>query len=212
MAPIISGFVIANSVSEQWSPVSIICAVISIVSVMLMFTAEYGALHVQAGAYGSERRFLLRVPVALLLPLMLAWAALSASLVVFDELINRQNLVGSLIAGVISALLLWQLTPRIHRLSKRWLVRVPAGWVIHDGMMLAENLLIRSHNVSSISLALHGTEALDLSGVTPGVPYEIQLREMSDVRLSKLGSQLLKTMDVLHVKALLVATSRTPLN
>ena len=78
--------------------------------------------------------------------------------------------------------------------------------------MLAENLLIRSHNVSSISLALHDTEALDLSGVTPGVPYEILLREMTDVRLSKLGSQLLKTMDVLHVKALLVATSRTPLN
>jgi hypothetical protein len=106
----------------------------------------------------------------------------------------------------------WKFAPQMHRLSKRWLVRVPAGWVVHDDLMLAENLLIRSHNLTAMDFALADSEALDLSGMTRGVPIQISLREMTDVRLSQLGARLLKTMDVLHVQAFLVATTRTPLN
>ena len=63
-----------------------------------------------------------------------------------------------------------------------------------------------------MDFALQGTEALDLSGLTRGVPIQLTLREMTDVRLSTLGARLLKTMDALHVQAFLVATTRTPLN
>jgi hypothetical protein len=63
-----------------------------------------------------------------------------------------------------------------------------------------------------MELALADSEALDLSGMTRGVPTQFTLREMTDVRLSKLGARLLKTMDALHVQAFLVATTRTPLN
>jgi hypothetical protein len=44
--------------------------------------------------------------------------------------------------------------------------------------------------------------------MTRGVPTEVQLREMTDVRLTPLAAKLLKTVDALHVKAFLVAPSR----
>ena len=177
-----------------------------------MFTAEFGSTHVQAGAYGNERRFLLRIPVAVFAPLTIIWIITAASLLLLDEFINRKQLVGVCLCAIAAGLLIWKFAPQMHLLSKRWLVRVPAGWVVHDGLILAENLLVRSHSVMSVAPALENTQALDLSGVTAGIPHEIQLREMTDVRLSKLGSRLLKTMDVLHVQSFLVATSRTPLN
>jgi hypothetical protein len=109
---------------------------------------------------------------------------------------------------VLSVGLLWQLPVRLHRLSRRWLVKVPAGWVVHDDLVLNENLLIKKHDVVSMSLALEGSEAIDLTGMTRGVPIEVQLCEMTDVRLTSLAAKLLKTVDALHVKAFLIAPSR----
>ena len=109
---------------------------------------------------------------------------------------------------MLSVGLLWQLPVRLHRLSRRWLVKVPAGWVVHDDVVLSENLLIKTHEVVSMQLALEGSEAIDLTGMTRGVPIEVQLREMTDVRLTPLAAKLLKTVDALHVKAFLVAPTR----
>jgi hypothetical protein len=93
-------------------------------------------------------------------------------------------------------------------MSRRWLVKVPAGWVVHDDVVLSENMLIKTHEVMSMNLALEGSEAIDLTGMTRGVPIEVQLREMTDVRLTPLAAKLLKTVDALHVKAFLVAPTR----
>ena len=80
--------------------------------------------------------------------------------------------------------------------------------VTHDGPLLAEDLLMRSHNVVSLQLAPADTDAIDLSGITYGIPLEISLREMTDVRLTPLLSKVTKTVDALHVKQLLVAPSQ----
>ena len=68
--------------------------------------------------------------------------------------------------------------------------------------------MVKTHDVVSINLALEGSEALDLTGMTRGIPVEVQLREMTDVRLTPLAAKLLKTVDALHVKAFLVAPTR----
>jgi hypothetical protein len=179
---------------------------------MLMYTADYGSAHVQAGAYGNERRFLLRIPAPVVLPTLITWALFATVLVVLENAVKSENYVlgTPLLLALIA--MSWKFAPQMHRLSKRWLVRVPAGWVVHDDLLLAENLLVRSHNLVAIDFALAESDALDLSGMTRGVPIQISLREMTDVRLSQLGARLLKTMDVLHVQAFLVATTRTPLN
>ena len=212
LAPIAVFYSAVYALSESLSSLNIAVVTCGIISLMLMYTADYGSAHVQAGAYGNERRFLLRIPAPVVIPTLITWALFATVLVVLENAVQSENYVLSipLLLALIS--MSWKFAPQMHRLSKRWLVRVPAGWVVHDDLMLAENLLIRSHNLTAMDFALADSEALDLSGMTRGVPIQISLREMTDVRLSQLGARLLKTMDVLHVQAFLVATTRTPLN
>ena len=212
LAPIVVFYSVVYALSESLSSLNIAVVTCGIISLMLMFTADYGSAHVQAGAYGNERRFLLRIPAPVVLPTLITWALFATVLVVLENAVQSENYVLSIPLLLALIAMSWKFAPQMHRLSKRWLVRVPAGWVVHDDLLLAENLLVRSHNLVAINFALADSEALDLSGMTRGVPIQISLREMTDVRLSQLGARLLKTMDVLHVQAFLVATTRTPLN
>ena len=212
LAPIVVFYSVVYALSESLSSLNIAVVTCGIISLMLMFTADYGSAHVQAGAYGNERRFLLRIPAPVVLPTLITWALFATVLVVLENAVQSENYVLGIPLLLALIAMSWKFAPQMHRLSKRWLVRVPAGWVVHDDLMLVENLLIRSHNLTAMDFALADSEALDLSGMTRGVPIQISLREMTDVRLSQLGARLLKTMDVLHVQAFLVATTRTPLN
>jgi hypothetical protein len=211
VAPVATGLLLVGLSNSSWQIAHVSGAVCAVITLMFIFSAEYGTLHVQAGAYGDERRFLLKVPAPIILPTLLAWLLLVVFVGVPPLLLAEQLWVAGAIGVVIGLLLLWKLAPQLHRLSCRWLVRVPAGWVVHDSVVLSENLMLRKHDVVSMQLALAGSEALDLTGMTRGIPVELQLRDMVDVRLSPLNAKMLKTLDVLHVKALLVAPSRSRL-
>ena len=187
---------------------NVIGAVCALVALVLIYTSDYGSIHVQAGAYGDERRYLLRVPAPIVMPLVLGWGVMMVVVCITPLMLASEQYVIGGIGIVLSVGLLRQLPVRLHRLSRRWLVKVPAGWVVHDDVVLSENLLIKTHDVVSMSLALEGSKAIDLTGMTRGVPVEVQLREMTDVRLTPLAAKLLKTVDALHVKAFLVAPSR----
>ena len=207
-SPVVFIFLIAQLPAEEFEVLPVAIATASLVALLLIYTSDFGVTQVQAGAYGNERRFLLRIPVSLALPSLLTWAVLAALFVVSDNLLGNELWVGGSIVSVCTAAAIWKFTPQLHRLSLRWLVRVPAGWVIHDGVLLAENLLLRTHNITTMQLAPAGTEAIDLSGITYGIPLEISLREMTDVRLTPLLSKVTKTVDALHVKQMMVAPSQ----
>ena len=207
-SPVVFIYLIAQLPSEDFGVIPVVTATASLVSLLLIYTSDFGMLQVQAGAYGNERRFLLRIPVSLVLPSLITWVVLSALFVLADNLFASSLWVGGLVVLFLAAAAIWKFAPQLHRLSLRWLVRVPAGWVIHDGVLLAENLLMRSHDVAALRLAPADTEAIDLSGITYGIPLEISLREMTDVRLTPLLSKVTKTVDGLHVKQLLVSPSQ----
>lgn len=212
LTPIVVFYSIAHMLSESFSSKNIAVSTCGLVSLMLVFTGEYGSVHVQAGAYGNERRFLLRIPAPVVLPTLIIWALFASAVIALEIATQNKNYFVAIPVLLATFAASWKFAPQMHRLSKRWLVRVPAGWVVHDDLLLAENLLIRSHNLVAMDFALANSEALDISGMTRGVPVQVTLREMTDVRLSQLGARLLKTVDVLHVQAFLVATTRTPLN
>jgi len=207
-SPVVFIALIAQLPAEDFGILPVAVSTAALISLLLIYTSDFGMIQVQAGAYGNERRFLLRIPASLVLPSFLTWAVLATLFVVADNLFGSDLWIGGFIASVLAAAAIWRFAPELHRLSLRWLVRVPAGWVIHDGVLLAENLLMRSHNVASLQLAPADTEAIDLSGITYGIPLEISLREMTDVCLTPLLSKVTKTVDVLHVKQLLVSPSQ----
>ena len=207
-SPVVFIALIAQLPAEDFGILPVAVSTAALISLLLIYTSDFGMIQVQAGAYGNERRFLLRIPASLVLPSFLTWAVLATLFVVADNLFGSDLWIGGFIASVCAVAAIWKFTPQLHRLSLRWLVRVPAGWVIHDGVLLAENLLMRSHDVAALQLAPADTEAIDLSGITYGIPLEISLREMTDVRLTPLLSKVTKTVDVLHVMQLLVSPSQ----
>jgi hypothetical protein len=204
-SPVVFIALVTQLPTQEFGVLPVAVTTATLVALLLTYTSDFGMTQVQAGAYGNERRFLLRIPVSLILPSLLTWAVLATLFVVADNLLGKELWVGGSIVSVCAVASILKFAPQLHRLSLRWLVKVPAGWVIHDGVLLAENLLLRTHNITTMQLAPADTEAIDLSGITRGIPIEISLREMTDVRLSPLLSKITKTVDVLHVKQLLVA-------
>ena len=76
---------------------------------------------------------------------------------------------------LVAALALAVLPRRFHLLSRRFLVFVPAGLVVHDHLVLAETALFRWVEVRSVERALAGTTALDLTGGALGAAVEVTL-------------------------------------
>ena len=141
-SPVVFIALIAQLPAEDFGILPVAVSTAALISLLLIYTSDFGMIQVQAGAYGNERRFLLRIPASLVLPSFLTWAVLATLFVVADNLFGSDLWVGGFIASVLAAAAIWKFAPQLHRLSLRWLVRVPAGWVIHDGVLLAENLLL----------------------------------------------------------------------
>jgi len=211
VAPVVTLYMLVGLPDADFSVSAVASATCAVMACLVIFNGDYGSVHVQAGAYGNEKRWLLKVPAPMLLPMLLSWGLLVTVCSFTPLLLASGRWVMGGVGVVLSGVLLWRVAPQLHRLTLRWLVRVPAGWLMHDEVVLAENFVVQKNNIVSMGAALADTEALDLSAMTRGVPVELQLREMIEVRLSPFAARILKTLDVLHVRAFLVACSRTPL-
>jgi hypothetical protein len=79
----------------------------------------------------------------------------------------------------------------LHQLSRRWLVFVPAGVVIHDPIGLFDPLLLVRARVRAFGAALADTQATDLTLGSPGLAVEIALTEKTELvqRLGRSGSR-----------------------
>ncbi len=168
--------------------------------------AEFGRVFVQASAYGEEDRHPLRPPAAFLLVASLAWTiwAMIGLAAAFTAATGRWWLSIVLAVGTVAGFALGM--PRWHRLSRRWLVFVPIGLVVHDDLVLAETLMLRRQRLHRIGLAPADTDAADLTGPAAGHALEIRTIELVDVVLnptSKGGAPR-----PLHLSGCLVAPSR----
>lgn len=159
--------------------------VVGAAATALALGADVAEAFVQASAYGDERRFPLRTPGPLLLgPLEIAWAVPVATLGAGALLLaDRQWIVGGLLLAV-GLVTTPALARRFHRLSRRWLVRVPAGLVLHDHFVLTETLMVPFSDVAEVALAERDTQALDLTGGALGLAVEVRLREAATAVLA----------------------------
>ena len=146
--------------------------------VVLAFLPQTGLLFVNGPAYPNERRFLLAVPGALLLgPVELAWlAAVGAPVTAALLLATGQWIAGGIVVVVAGATT--TLVGRaLHGLSRRWVVFVPAGLVLHDPMSLADPVLFRRQVIETMGPAPATSDSLDLTQRAMGLALELRLRE-----------------------------------
>lgn len=171
-----------------------------------VFSAETGAWCVNGPAYANERRFLLRPPAVLLFgPIPLAGLLCVLGPIAAPLLLAARNWVlggAALALGGPAAVIAFR---SLFGLSQRFLVFVPAGFVVHDGMSLREPVLFSRNMVRQLGPALADSTALDLSQRAAGLALELSLREPADLVIT--APRRRAAMPV-SVDALLVSPTR----
>jgi len=179
---------------------------ISLLASLLIFSGDIGDSFVQLAAYGDERRYLLRCPPAMLLVQVLSWLVwLTLTIVAINLLASDALILGAVVA--IAALLLTIVLPRrFHRFSRRWLVSVPAGLVIHDHVVLAETAMFMNNAVIEVGIDLAPSEAADLSGKCSGIGLLIALKDFDTVVLA--ATPKTPGGSAIHVKSMRICPTR----
>jgi hypothetical protein len=157
-------------------------------AVALAFVPEVGTRFVQGSAYGDERRLLLRPPPMLAAGVVpVAWTMLAGAVVAPVVLLAAGEWWWGGAAAAAGAPLAVLMARSLHGLSRRWVVFVPAGLVLHDGYALDGPVLFPRRLVASLAPALEGTDALDLTAGAAGLALELTLVETVPVVLAARG-------------------------
>jgi hypothetical protein len=158
------------------SVVGVLGVAAAVAVVAIVFRPRLGRAFCQGSAYGDEARYPLRPPGALVLgPLPLLWLFMVAAAAGGPLLLAARQWAPGIVVTLIAILALAVLPRRFHLLSRRFLVFVPAGLVLHDHLVLAETALFRWVEVAAIERALAETTALDLTGGALGAAAEVTL-------------------------------------
>lgn len=208
MRMVVPGALVAAVVAavEAGTVASILTTVFAAAMAVLTASGELGQVFAQGSAYGDEQRFLLRPPAALLVPVVVTWSAWCAAWLIGPLALAAGAWVLGGALTVVALLLTAYLSPRFHRLTRRWLVVVPAGLVLHDHVVLAETVMFVESTLAGVGLAYADTEAADLTGPAAGHAVEIRLHEHSTVVTAPTRAKPGGT--ALHVRSVLVAPSR----
>jgi len=149
-----------------------------VVALATAFFPSTGQAFVDGESYGDEQRFPLRVPGPLLVgPLVLAWAGVVGGLAAGPLLLACRLWVPGAVALAVGLPLARRCAKSLHVLSTRWIVLVPAGFVLHDPLALTDPVLFRRASVRSLGAAEAGTDALDLTCGALGLALEARLVE-----------------------------------
>ena len=212
-APAVLAAAVAAVVTGDPSPLAMAAAVAwSALLTAVVFLPATAIVWVNGPAYPNERRFPLVAPGPLLLgPIEVAWALLvglpvSAALL----LAGGRWVLGGVLAGVATPVATVA-ARALHGLSRRWLVFVPAGVVVHDRTTLADPVLFQRQVIASLTPALAGAlrrrtsvartgtpsapsagapvaaDSLDLTEGAPGLALELRLVE--EVALARAGAR-----------------------
>lgn len=157
---------------------SVVAMTVSTVALLAPFAPGVADRWVQGGAYGHEKRFVLRAPASLLLgPIQVAWLAIAASLSAGPLLLANRMWIAGTIAVVVGAAATTAAVRSFWMLADRWLVVVPAGIVLHDRFALAETVMCPHRSIGSVGAATVGTTAHDFTMGSMGLAIEITMRE-----------------------------------
>lgn len=181
---------------------------VAVVVARVLLSRDVADVLVQGSAYGAEARFALRTPVPYLAPAVLVGSALVASTVGGTLLLAAGNLAAGVPTTVAGALLCWKVPLRLHRLSRRWLVVVPAGLVVHDHLVLGETMMVRRNHLGPVTVEEKAGDEADLTGAVPGRRVKVVMTQPDKVILSPITARTLGTAGALHVTTFAVAPLR----
>lgn len=178
----------------------------SVLTSALVALPEIATWMAAGAAYGDERRFPLRTPP------VIAWTLVPLSVLVAGTgiglgpllLADQRWIPGAAAVGVGVGVAVFPLRS-LHALSRRWLILVPGGVVVHDPLTLSDPVLLRRERIESLipidassgatlDLCLGATSGRVLIGLSEPVPVPVTRRR--------------RTIDVVKAGTLVVSLAR----
>lgn len=181
-----AGFSAATGTSIGWSDwAALATASIATVAVLSPWFTE---TWVDGSSYGSEHRVPLQTPTLLAATAVpLTWLVAVVGAVTGPALLAHRQWGVGVIASVVGAVATRWAAMSLHQLSRRWLVLVPAGLVLHDPLSLAEPQLFPRMAVAAVGPALTDSTALDLTAGASGLVLQLDLTEPVDLLVRRRG-------------------------
>lgn len=159
-------------------------AAVAVGALGLACSAIVGHRGVNGPAYPNERRFLLRPPGFLLFgPIAVATALVGMAIVTGPMLLAARQWAAGALATAVGAAAAFVASRSLHGLSKRFVVFVPAGFVLHDLSAARDPMLFPRAKVERIRPAPADTDSLDLTQRALGLAVEVILTEKFEVTL-----------------------------
>ncbi len=185
----------------------VVAAASSLTATLAVLSADVGQEFIQGSAYGDETRFPLRPPGPLVLGLLpIAWL-ITALLAIAGVLVFGADLwLWGVALSAAAAVVVVGFARRCHRLSRRFAVFVPSGFVLHDHVGLADTAMFTKKSIASFTLARSDTQAADLTASALGPAVELQLKAFTTV--VKAGTFKQPGGTGLHVQAVMFSPSR----
>jgi len=196
------------AVVASFIAVSPLAVFASVVVLIIGFSPLFADVMVQGGAYGEEKRFSLRTPIPQMAPTVVAWGVLSFALIGGSLFITDKQYIAGVPLTILGIVLATRVPKMLHRHSRRWLVIVPAGIVVHDHLVLAETVMSPRSKIASLTVRNDVGESADFTGGVAGKRLAIQLREADKIVLSRITAKILGTTEALHVTTFSVAPRR----
>ena len=177
----------------------------AVLVVLVALAATTGDAFANGSAYGDERRMLLRAPTPLVLgPIPLVWLGAVTGPVLAPVLLAARAWVLGGVVLVVGALGAVAGTRVLHGLSRRWVVFVPAGVVLHDLLAMVDAVFFPRTSITRLGPATdatlrEGEGMVDLTLGAVGVVLQLDLAEPRDIapRRGRTGPD---AVDVSHLR------------
>lgn len=172
--------------------VEILSVLVASLCTAWVLTPWFGAMWVDGSSYGPEERFALRPPVTFsILVVPVTWVAVVVGASAGPLLLAaRQWPVGAALT-VTGAAVVHAGARALHQLSRRWVVMVPAGLVLHDSLTMPEPQLFLRHTVRRLGPApVDGdgdASPEDLTAGAAGLALRLELDEPVELLVRRRG-------------------------
>jgi hypothetical protein len=178
-----SGFAAGSATTSTWA-----AALMGLVCSAIALSPPVADALVDGSSYGPERRIPLRTPVTLVALACATWTLTVVAIVSGPLLVAVDSLVPGAIATVVGAGVAVVGVRSLHQLSRRWLVLVPTGLVLHDPLTMPEPQLFLRQTMERLGPARRDepepgagepfpAAIEDLTGGASGLVCELQLGE-----------------------------------
>ncbi|WCO66404.1 hypothetical protein PO878_18050 [Iamia majanohamensis] len=169
-----------------------LAVVAAAVATALCLAPVVGDAFVTGSAYGTERRFALRCPPALAALAVATWAVVVAGIAAGPLLLAARQWVLGGVALVLGLAVAAVGARSLHQLSRRWLVFVPSGVVVHDPVGRPDAVMAPRPLIEGLGPEPADDEALDLTLGASGLSLVLVTSETLPVTVRR-GRQDLGT-------------------